>query len=173
MDALKANTLTPRERDIVRHIARGESCARTAAELGIRAFTVRKHRSHILAKLDLHSTAQLVAAALALYPQQTAPPAVDVHSLISTRERQVVELICEGLTSKQIARRLNLSPATVRKHRENIARKLRVRGLAAIQALFPSGGNQAPDAHIQRHENTSSEVFQPAAKAPSMSVRKG
>jgi DNA-binding NarL/FixJ family response regulator len=45
-------------------------------------------------------------------------------SKLSPRELEVCRLIKNGLTSKEIAESLNLSPATVQKHRELIRRKL-------------------------------------------------
>jgi DNA-binding CsgD family transcriptional regulator len=48
------------------------------------------------------------------------------------REVEIVQLVCGGLTSKEIARRLRISPLTVRKHRENAMRKLGVHSMAAL-----------------------------------------
>lgn len=62
-----AKHLTGREIEIVRLIGRGMDSRRIAALLGIAYFTVRKHRSNILGKLELHSAAQLAAYAAAEY----------------------------------------------------------------------------------------------------------
>ena len=51
---------------------------------------------------------------------------------LSVRERQVVKLIAEGHTSESAANVLGISPHTVRKHRENIKRKL---GLGTVAEL--------------------------------------
>jgi DNA-binding NarL/FixJ family response regulator len=48
-------------------------------------------------------------------------------SRLTSREWQVLELMQEELTTSQIARRLSLTPATVRSHRSHILRKLRDR----------------------------------------------
>ena len=42
------------------------------------------------------------------------------------RELQVFELIGQGLTTKQIARKLHLSPKTIETHREKLKSKLNV-----------------------------------------------
>lgn len=46
-----------------------------------------------------------------------------IHSL-TNREMQIFEMIGQGLTTKQIAGQLHLSPKTVEAHRENIKTKL-------------------------------------------------
>jgi DNA-binding NarL/FixJ family response regulator len=43
---------------------------------------------------------------------------------ITRREREVLELLVEGLTSGEIAERLYISPRTVDKHRNNMLKKL-------------------------------------------------
>ncbi|MFI6501679.1 response regulator [Nonomuraea typhae] len=53
-------TLTPREHDIVRHVARGFSNRDIARRLGIGEGTVKTHMNHIFAKLNLQSRAQVV-----------------------------------------------------------------------------------------------------------------
>ncbi|HSO26891.1 MAG TPA: response regulator transcription factor [Anaerolineales bacterium] len=43
---------------------------------------------------------------------------------LSKRERQVVELVAEGLTSNEVGEQLGISPKTVARHRERIMHKL-------------------------------------------------
>ncbi|KZD24547.1 response regulator transcription factor [Tardiphaga robiniae] len=52
--------------------------------------------------------------------------------ILRPREIDVARLIAVGLTSKQIARKLGISPLTVRKHRENAMRNLNVHSLAEL-----------------------------------------
>ncbi len=54
-----------------------------------------------------------------------------VQSLTS-RQREVMNYIAEGLPSKQIATKLNISIKTVEVHRSQLARKLGVKSLAAL-----------------------------------------
>lgn len=51
---------------------------------------------------------------------------------LTPRERQVIALVAEGLTSREIAFLLRLAPRTVESHRENIGRKLGIRAVAAF-----------------------------------------
>ncbi|WP_445262095.1 response regulator transcription factor [Pseudomonas sp. EA_65y_Pfl1_P120] len=51
---------------------------------------------------------------------------------LSRREQEVARYIAVGHTSKQIARRLGISHQTVRKHRENLYRKLGIQSMAQL-----------------------------------------
>lgn len=53
---------------------------------------------------------------------------------LTDREREIVGMLCEGDSSKHVARKLDLSVATVRKHRENIMGKLDVHNVAELIA---------------------------------------
>jgi DNA-binding NarL/FixJ family response regulator len=59
-------------------------------------------------------------------------PARPAGNSLTAREREVLSLACGGLSSPAIALRLNLAPGTVRKHRENLMRKLGVRNTAQM-----------------------------------------
>ncbi|QBR94567.1 response regulator transcription factor [Nocardioides euryhalodurans] len=52
-----------------------------------------------------------------------APPPPETPGL-SGREREVLELVAEGLTNRQIAERLFISPVTARNHVSRILTKL-------------------------------------------------
>jgi len=64
-------------------------------------------------------------------PSEPSPEA------LTARQREVLELLCEGLQNKQIARRLNIASATVKIHVANILRALNVssRLQAAVVAM--------------------------------------
>lgn len=55
---------------------------------------------------------------------------------LSPREREVVSYLAQGLSSKQIARMLDLSPRTVEMHRARLLQKLGVRSTAQLLALL-------------------------------------
>jgi DNA-binding CsgD family transcriptional regulator len=57
-------TLTPREREVVRRVALGETTARIAAGLFLSPATVRTHIGNAMAKVNAHTRAQLVAIML-------------------------------------------------------------------------------------------------------------
>jgi two-component system response regulator NreC len=58
------DTLSEREREIFQLIAEGRSNKETADLLSISLTTVETHRAHILQKLDVHNTAELVLYAV-------------------------------------------------------------------------------------------------------------
>jgi two-component system response regulator NreC len=51
---------------------------------------------------------------------------------LTHREREVLKLIGEGATAKEIAARLRISPKTAQVHRENVKQKLDLRSTAAM-----------------------------------------
>lgn len=54
------------------------------------------------------------------------------HAQLSAREQEVLGLIVEGLTNKEIGRALGLSPRTVETHRANLFAKLGAESLAQL-----------------------------------------
>ncbi|WP_332739077.1 response regulator transcription factor [Hydrogenophaga sp.] len=53
-----------------------------------------------------------------------APRLTSSDTALTARETEILDFIARGLTSKQIARELNISPYTVNTHRDNLRRKL-------------------------------------------------
>ncbi|HVE89435.1 MAG TPA: response regulator transcription factor [Burkholderiaceae bacterium] len=64
-------------------------------------------------------------------------------ALLSPREREVLHLLAEGLSNKQMARRLNVSENTVKTHLANVYGKLgvnkRIEAVMAAQRLHRAG----------------------------------
>ena len=58
----------------------------------------------------------------ALLPSRTAEPGAE----LSAREREVLDLVAEGLANKQIARRLGIAERTVKVHVGNVFRRIGV-----------------------------------------------
>lgn len=62
------------------------------------------------------------------------PEPVVAFTKLTASEATILQLVGEGLTSKEISQRLDISEATARKHRENIRRKLGLRNSAEMAA---------------------------------------
>lgn len=63
-ELFEAAPLTSRERQVLHLIADGHNNTEIAQRLGVSAKTVDNHRTRLMAKLDVHSVAQLIAYAL-------------------------------------------------------------------------------------------------------------
>ena len=57
---------------------------------------------------------------------------------LTPRERQIAELICQGLRSCNIAKNLRIKQGTVKTHTRNIYRKVRVQSKIAMLLRFVS-----------------------------------
>jgi two-component system response regulator FixJ len=64
----------------------------------------------------------------------------DRIALLSTREREVLDLLVTGKPNKVVARMLGISPRTVEAHRARILERLRVRNLADAVRLAMQAG---------------------------------
>jgi len=56
----------------------------------------------------------------------------DSYDLLTSREREILQLIAEGKANKQIAASLNLSTHTVETHRRNLQEKLNLHSVAEL-----------------------------------------
>lgn len=66
------------------------------------------------------------------YMMQTGEEKQNAFAVLSDREREVLQLIAEGKTTKQIARMLHVSPKTVEGHRTRIMHKLEIDSIANL-----------------------------------------
>jgi len=58
--------------------------------------------------------------------------AEDAYDLLTSREREILQLLAERKLNKEIAAALNLSPYTVETHRRNLQEKLNLHSLAEL-----------------------------------------
>lgn len=97
-------------------------------ELGAAIETLRHGKTYV---------ARTVRFAIADPADRNKPPvAPEVVSPVplTPRERQTLLLVAQGLTARETAERLGISPATARKHRENLMRKLDLHTTAELTA---------------------------------------
>jgi DNA-binding NarL/FixJ family response regulator len=67
-----------------------------------------------------------------LVDQLQQPQPEDPYGDLSAREREVLHLVVDGLTIKEIARRLGISAKTAENHRSRVLGKLNVRNSAEL-----------------------------------------
>ncbi|MBP0622445.1 response regulator [Cupriavidus consociatus] len=93
-------------------------------ELGKAIRTVASGRSYLSAEV---ATAMLASLRSARSHGTPAPGAT-----LSARERQILQLLVEGHSTREIAEQLHISTKTVGTHREHIMGKLQVKGIAQL-----------------------------------------
>lgn len=69
-----------------------------------------------------------------------------LRAALSPRETDVLKCLAQGLSNKDIAVTMRLSPSTVKRHVENILRKLRLKNRveAAVYAISNASGRHRP-----------------------------
>jgi DNA-binding NarL/FixJ family response regulator len=72
--------------------------------------------------------------------------APDAGSGLTPRQTEVLQLIAEGLSTKDIARRLDLSVKTVETHRTQLMRQLDIHEIAGLVRYAMRIGLVSPDA---------------------------
>lgn len=92
------------------------------------------------AKLSSHSKAARAGYLAAASAGDRAEPA------LTPRERQVLRLVANGFSSREVASCLKLSTRTVQNHRAAIMKKLRVKGLARLVRYALAADIIKPDA---------------------------
>lgn len=84
----------------------------------------------------------------ALVPERessdSGSPAPELHTLLTNRELQIVQLICSGLLTKQVSARLHISEFTVRSYLKTIYCKLGVRSRGAMVYAYARSLARAP-----------------------------
>jgi len=87
-----------------------------------------------------------IAGRMAAYFARLQPVVSDLFPQLSTREREILQLLTEGLKNAEIARRLSLSSKTVRNNVSNILSKMQVadRTEAAVRALAAGVSSRSP-----------------------------
>ena len=107
-----------------------DTLVRQAMDAGARGYVLKNALD-----LDLADAVRRVASgAMVLDPALAAPPQLQGERQrgLSARELEVLRLICDGLSSRAIAARLDLSVNTVAVHRANIMNALGVHKTAEL-----------------------------------------
>lgn len=112
-------------RNMIRAGAAAYVLKESASEDLLRAVRAAANGEHYLSP-------QITGCLLESWTTPLVPESSSVYELLGAREREVLRLLAEGRTSKEIAAQLVLSIKTVETHRRNIAQKLRLHGTAEL-----------------------------------------
>jgi DNA-binding CsgD family transcriptional regulator len=61
-----------------------------------------------------------------------APPQLSPRNRLTAREREIVQLLAEGKSSKEVAVALGISVKTAETHRANVMRKLEIHSVSEL-----------------------------------------
>lgn len=136
----RINADQPKTAVIVLSMHSDESYILRALKSGARGYLLKDS-----AEADLIGAVRAVAAGKAFFSpavskvladdyirQIQQKGAEDSYELLTTRERELLQLVAEGRSTKEIASQLNLSPHTVDTHRGNIMHKLNVHSVPEL-----------------------------------------
>jgi two-component system, NarL family, response regulator DevR len=121
--------------DAIRHGAAGYLTKDLAGDALLRAVRGIRHGDLPMSR----SHAALVMDQLARSGSRPAPASDGPMALVSAREREVLRLLASGLTDREIAASLAISPRTVESHVSSLLRKLGVRNRAEAAERYRRG----------------------------------
>jgi DNA-binding NarL/FixJ family response regulator len=88
--------------------------------------------------------APLSEESIDVWMARAARAGTDPYETLTSREREILQLVAEGHSSSAIARRLGISARTAEAHRANVMRKLRLRNQTGLIRYALSRGVLAP-----------------------------
>jgi DNA-binding NarL/FixJ family response regulator len=132
----------PKQRVLILTVADSEQVVREAVQTGARGFVLKSDASQELiaaveALLQNRTHFTSVAGQVMLQDfvsdgdrssRRAAPKLMN----LTAREREIVQLLAEGKTSKEVANILNVSVKTAETHRSNLMRKLGIHSLSEV-----------------------------------------
>lgn len=137
----RIRTALPQAEVLILTMHESETLAGELLAAGARAFVVKTHTRlqlipalEALARHQPFFTPAVSALVLEkfLYPAPRGLREAAASERLTAREREIVQIIAEGRTSKEIASLLGVSVKTVDAHRANILRKLRVHSVSQL-----------------------------------------
>jgi DNA-binding NarL/FixJ family response regulator len=131
--------VSPRTEVLILSVHHSEHLIREALDAGARGFMVKSDADteivsavEALANHKPFFTAYATEMLLSGYARDGGSNGSNLGERLTSRERQIVQLLAEGRTSKEIATSLNISAKTAETHRANIMRKLEFHSVGEI-----------------------------------------
>lgn len=125
-------------------VSEAEGAVLACAGAGVSAFVAPECSAadvaaavHSAVRGELVCSPRTAGALLSQLSAMSVRPAADVDGdLLTAREREIIELISEGFSNKEIARAAGIQHATVKNHVHSILSKLRLRRRGEVTALL-------------------------------------
>ena len=99
-----------------------------------------------------HLSATLSERAIDNYIQKATSSSPEPFDKLSIREREVMQMVVQGMTSAEIGKKLFISPRTVDIHRANLMRKLGLRTRIELVQIAQRQGILPPEFKIKGNE---------------------
>jgi DNA-binding NarL/FixJ family response regulator len=129
----------PSTRVLVLTVHESEQIVRDVLEVGARGFVLKSDAARdlvaaveALQNRSTFFTSKVAETVLQEYMNHRAVDPRPFKACLTARERQVVQLLAEGKTSKEVAVALKLSVKTAETHRTNVMRKLDLHSVADL-----------------------------------------
>ncbi len=127
--------VSPRTRTVLLTMHSRDPYVADAAQAGVFGYVLKtRAASDLIEAIHAAAAGRLYASdgvARAVF-EQRAGPGAPVHPILSARERQVLQLIAEGRSNKDIGALLGIEARTVECHRANIMSRLGIRRLPGL-----------------------------------------
>jgi DNA-binding NarL/FixJ family response regulator len=137
----KIRKMLPKTQVVILSLHYSDLLVREVLDSGARSYILKSDASrdlfHAVEALAQHRTFFTSGAAQILVdgfcsPSPTAEQPALMRKSLSTREREIVQLLAEGKSSKEVAVVLGISVKTAETHRANIMRKLEMHSVSEL-----------------------------------------
>lgn len=129
--ARQTRTISPNTRIVILSMHADESYVREALRAGVTAYVLKETLSteflyaiQQAAQGRRYLSPPLSDRAIDAYASQTSETTLDLYETLTAREREILYLAAQGLTSAEIAEHLMIGVRTVDTHRASMMRKL-------------------------------------------------
>lgn len=135
----QANKRAPELRIVVLSMHANDAYVVEALRNGARGYVLKQADSRAVVEAirvaaggERYLSPPLSMARVVEFESRQRASRLDPYETLSSREREVLKLAADGLTSREIGRRLDISKRTVDTHRANLSRKLAVESQAEL-----------------------------------------
>jgi len=132
--ARRVSQRTPQTRIVILSMYASEAYVLEAMKNGAAGYVLKDSTAADLVKAirevaagRRYLSSPLSERAIEVYIESAKATTFDLYDTLTTREREVFQMVVEGRTNAEIAARLIISPRTVETHRANLTRKLGLR----------------------------------------------